>query len=118
MAKPPADEAIIRVNLLASRQLRARPAKTNVGDLVLSARRRAAAEMNADFVFIPTARRLQLLDQTDHPVFGFRDGEIAKLDAGAAHAALAEVGRFVNQAVGVQLGFERVEVCFRHVDDE
>src|SRR5437870_3801068 len=45
-AKPATDEAIIGIDHLAAWEFRARAAKADIGDLVLAAARRAAAEMD------------------------------------------------------------------------
>ena len=85
---------------------------------MLAAARRAAAEVDADLVLVPAGSGLELGDEFEHAVLGLGDGEVAELDAGAAHAAFAEVRGLVVEAERVEVGLERGEIRLGHVQDE
>jgi hypothetical protein len=42
-----------------------------------------------------------VIDEFDHPVFGFGNGEVAKLDTRASHAAFAKVARLPVESASV-----------------
>ena len=86
---------------------------------MLAAGTRAAAEVDADFVLDTSRTWLSSsTDEFEHAVLRLGDGEVAEFDAGAAHAAFAEVGPDCSRAPKVvefgllsagEIGFRDVE---------
>ena len=91
--------------------------ETDIRRLMLAAGAGASAEMNPDLVLVMAADLLELADQPDHPILGLADGQVAKLNARAGDAPLAEVAWFNDQAGRLEILLERGHVLLWHVGD-
>ena len=92
--------------------------EADIGDLMLSAGAWATAEVDANFVFVPTGVDLELFDQFEHAVFGFAEGEVTEFDPGAADATLAEVGGIIVEAESGEISAESGQIALGNIDDE
>ena len=89
--QPPADKKIVGVHHFPANFCLC-PAKADIGNLVLPAARGTPAEMNANLVLIPS--RWSSPTALMSSIIRFlvsATAEIAKLDAGAGDASLAEI---------------------------
>ena len=114
MAEAATDEGIEGVHHLAA-DFGPRASQSDVSDLVLAAGTWAAAEMDANLARVPAGGFLELADEFHHTVFRLGDREIAKLDPGAAHAALAKVTGAIVETQRIQFRQEGGQIGFGDV---
>ena len=115
-ARGPADEDVDRVDRLAV-DLGLDSEKADVGHRVVAAARRAARPVDADGLAIVDLA-LERLREFQRARLGLDHGEVAELDAGAAHQSAHDRRGVVAKNLQQGLGRQIAELRVGHVGDD